>query len=356
MIANTHDGDGNTTWSTRRAIRAGAFVLASAVAALLLHTGPARPASTPPRLATRTGPPPPAAILSAWRSRHWPALTGRADLVRAWTIRYRAYDGARRTALVVLPRWYGPHDHPAISLVISPHGRGIAPDANARVWGNIPALGRFAVVTPAGPTLYTWGAPGEIADLARMPTIVGHALPWLRIAPHRIYAVGGSMGGQETLLLVADHPHLLAGAISFDADTNLAARYAAFPGLRFGLSLQKRLRNEIGGTPWTRPDAYHDRSPLDEARRIAASGVPLQIWWSTRDRIVVDQARESGLLFRKIMRLHPRAPVVQYVGTWKHTAEMRPYARMPIALAEMGLLRLDSANGRTPGFGSTGGR
>jgi pimeloyl-ACP methyl ester carboxylesterase len=49
-----------------------------------------------------------------------------------------------------------------------------------------------------------------------MPKLVRGQLPWLRILRHRIYAFGGSMGGQETLLLVARHPRLLAGAAAFD--------------------------------------------------------------------------------------------------------------------------------------------
>ena len=36
------------------------------------------------------------------------------------------------------------------------------------------------------------------------------------------------MGGQETLLLVARHPHLLAGAAAFDPATDMARRYRDF--------------------------------------------------------------------------------------------------------------------------------
>jgi dipeptidyl aminopeptidase/acylaminoacyl peptidase len=291
--------------------------------------------------------PRPAALTqyAGWRHRNREALTGRVDLVRTWRIVYRAHDGLTRVALVVLPRWYGPRRDPAIPLVISPHGRGAEPAANARFWGNLPALGRFAVVNPEGQgarlALYSWGSPGQIRDLARMPEIVRHALPWLRIAPHAVYAVGGSMGGQETLLLVAEHPHLLAGAISFDAPTNMAARYSAFPELRNGLTIQKLARLEFGGVPRTRGDLYADRSPIYFAREIASSNVPLEIWWSTEDRVVVDQARESGLLYRAIKRLNPQAPVVEYVGAWQHTAEMRSFRRLPLALAAMGLLRFE---------------
>jgi pimeloyl-ACP methyl ester carboxylesterase len=179
-----------------------------------------------------------------------------------------------------------------------------------------------------------------------MPSIVKRALPWLRIAPHRTYGIGGSMGGQETLLLLAEHPHLLAGAISFDAPTNMAARYKAFGTLRNGLNLQRLARLEFGGVPRRRGDAMADRSPIFYARELARSQAPLQIWWSTRDRTVVNQASESGLLYRAIMKLNPSAPVTQFVGTWAHTAEMRATGRMPIALAEMGLLDLASTGAR----------
>jgi pimeloyl-ACP methyl ester carboxylesterase len=278
-----------------------------------------------------------------WRSSNWDALSGRVHLVRTWTIHYRAHNGASRIALVVLPSWYGPRNNPPIPLVISPHGRGVEPEANAEMWGNIPALGSFAVVNPEGQgdrlELFSWGSPGQISDLARMPAIVRHALPWLQIAPHRVYAIGGSMGGQETLLLLAKHPHMLAGAISFDAPTNMAARYSAFRKLPYGLNLQQLARLEFGGIPRARGDIWADRSPIFYSREIAFSGVPLQIWWSTQDEIVRDQASESGLLYRAIKRLNPQAPVVQYVGAWLHTLEMRPIALMPVALADMGLLQ-----------------
>jgi dipeptidyl aminopeptidase/acylaminoacyl peptidase len=270
------------------------------------------------------------------------ARVARDNLVRVWPIHYRAHDGRERRAYVALPRWYGPNDHPPLPLVISPHGRGVRAIDNVRVWGNLPALGRFAVVNPEGQgrrlTLYAWGDPGDIDDLARMPRFVHEALPWLHINHDRVYAFGGSMGGQETLLLVARFPHLLEGAAAFDAPTNMAARYFAFSSLHLGSFLQARARAEIGGTPLTDPRGYRLRSPLDWARQIAFSGVPLQIWWSTKDRIVTSQAHESGALYRDIVRLNPAAPVVEFIGTWQHTAEMRPWAKLPLALRLFGLM------------------
>ena len=264
------------------------------------------------------------------------------QLVRTWTITYRAHDGRLRHAYVVLPRWYGPHRDPRLPLVVSPHGRGVPARANARLWGNLPAIGRFAVVNPEGQgrvlALYSWGDPGEISDLARMPAIVQRALPWLRVERRRLYAVGGSMGGQEVLLLVARYPHRFAGAAAFDAATNLAARYGAFRLLRYGRSVQQLALQEVGGTPWADPRAWALRSPLDCVRRIAFSHVPLQIWWSTNDRVVVDQSRQSGMLFRRIVELNPRARVQEFVGWWLHSAEFKASRRLPAALALLGLL------------------
>jgi pimeloyl-ACP methyl ester carboxylesterase len=268
--------------------------------------------------------------------------TAHTSTVRIVPISYEAHDGLMRRAFVILPSWYGPTDHPPIPLVISPHGRGVGARVNIRRWGRLPAVGDFAVINPEGQgralTLYSWGDPGEISDLARMPDIVEEALPWLHVDRHRVYAFGGSMGGQETLLLVARYPHLLAGAASFDAPTNMAARYRAFIRQPLGPGLQRLARDEIGGTPSNDPRGYALRSPIDWARKIAFSGVPLQIWWSTRDRTVTDQREESGLLYRLIKRLNPAAPVSEFVGIWAHTTEMKSHGYLPYALSRFGLM------------------
>jgi poly(3-hydroxybutyrate) depolymerase len=262
--------------------------------------------------------------------------------VRVVKISYRAHDGLRRHAYLILPSWYGPARHPPIPLVISPHGRGVGARENIHRWGRLPALGGFAVINPEGQgralALYSWGDPGEIRDLARMRQIAEHALPWLRVDRRRIYAFGGSMGGQETLLLVARYPHLLAGAASFDAPTNMAARYRAFEDLPLGTGLQRLARVEIGGTPKTDPRGYAVRSPIDWARKIAFSRVPLQIWWSTRDRTITDESNESGLLYRTVKRLNPAAPVTEFVGGWAHTTEMKSHGYLPYALSRYGLM------------------
>src|SRR4051812_3263064 len=96
--------------------------------------------------------------------------------VRVVTVEYRTHDGERRAAHLVLPDWYGPDRNPPLPLVISPHGRGVSAMENVDRWGNLPALGPFAVVNPEGQgrrlRRFSWGYRGQVEDLARMPDIV----------------------------------------------------------------------------------------------------------------------------------------------------------------------------------------
>jgi pimeloyl-ACP methyl ester carboxylesterase len=277
--------------------------------------------------------------------------TGR---VTTYRVQYRSHTGAVRNAYLVLPRWYGPQANPKLKLVISPHGRGLDGRANAALWAGLPAKGPFALISPDGQGRrlggYSWGSPGQIDDLARMPAIAASALPWLRIDPRKVYAFGGSMGGQETLLLLARHPHMLAGAAAFDAVSDFALQYRSFKKLRcnatclrnlgepLGRRLQMLARSELGGTPWNRPLAFAQRSPITYARSLATSCVPLQIWWSTADRVVVNQQQQSGKLFWKLRGLNERAPISGYVGFWIHSHEMKASTLLPYSLRQFGLL------------------
>jgi pimeloyl-ACP methyl ester carboxylesterase len=291
-------------------------------------------------------------------------------LVKVVTIHYKTHDGYRRAAYVVMPNWYGPGNNPPLPLIISPHGRGVSAEKNVDRWGNLPTLGPFAVVNPEGQgrrfRRFSWGYAGQIEDLARMPQIVRRTIPWLRIEPKRIYAFGTSMGGQETLLLAARHPKLLAGAAAFDPVTDMAQRYRDFARLPcnrgclskwgdpLGLGLRRLARDEIGGTPRSAPRAYSRRSPIAYARSLAKSGVPLQLWWSRTDR-VVRSADQSVPLARKLRRLNPHAPLHTVVGSWPHSADMRPYFMLIPALKKFGLLgtgtrKPDSVRAAKPGL------
>jgi poly(3-hydroxybutyrate) depolymerase len=277
--------------------------------------------------------------------------------VKVLTFAYRSHVGGERKAYLVLPAWYDERRHPEIPLVISPHGRGVDGVYNLRFWGNLPARGSFALISPDGQgrrlPLYSRGYPGQIDDLARMPALAHAAFPWLKLDPRRIYAIGDSMGGQEVLLLAAGHDLPLAGVAAFDAATDMAARYRAFFHTRGEHALPALARAEIGGTPAQLPDAYRARSPIDSVRAIARSAIPLQLWWSFRDRVVTDQPSQSGRLYRRLRATAPGAPVQEIVGYWQHAHEMHPTTQLPAALACFGLLAPTGL--RVPAYQQQGG-
>ena len=269
-------------------------------------------------------------------------------------ITYTTHNGHTRNAYVQLPHGYGPNSLKRLPLVISPHGRGVDGRINSRRWGNLPTLGDFAVVSPDGYgrrlSLHSWGYRGQIDDLARMADVVETALRWVHVDRSRIYAVGGSMGAQETLLLAGRYPGLLAGAVAVDGPVDFALQYRNFGRLpcdaacasrgwgQVGPARQRLARREIGGDPRTAAAKFVERSPLSYARQIAESCVPVQIWWSRTDETVLDSARQSGRMFRALQRLNPHAAIDEFVGDWAHTDAMRAETDLPRMLSHLGLL------------------
>ena len=100
-----------------------AVVLALPVSVGMVRLQTARSAPPVGKAATELPKPDPALReLIGFRVRYRDLLKRRIALVRQVRIGYTAWVGARRTAVLVLPKWYGPGANPAIPLVISPHG------------------------------------------------------------------------------------------------------------------------------------------------------------------------------------------------------------------------------------------
>lgn len=272
----------------------------------------------------------------------------RLPLTRLVRLHYTAHDGRRREALLLLPRAAAQ----GLPLVIAPHGRGGDAAHACSVWGDLPGYARVAVVCADDPgrnTLrYSWGDPGTVRDLARLPRIVARAMPGL-VKPRAIYAVGDSMGGQEVLLLVAARPRLLRGAVAMDPTTDLTTRYTQLGLARNGPNdWQPLMRLEVGGTPAQLPHAYALRSPVNHVRAIAASGVPLEVWWSSRDRAVPTKPGTQAEGFIKAMaKARPREIFCERMGWWPHGWPWRH--SLWAALRFLGLMQSNPPGQHAPG-------
>ena len=269
-------------------------------------------------------------------------------LTRLVQIGYRAHDGRWRKAIVLAPRLGAK----GLPLVIAPHGRGGDAAHACSVWGDLPGYAHVAVVCaddPGRTTLhYAWGDPGTIRDLARLPGIVAHALPGL-VRAGNVYAVGDSMGGQEVLLLMAARPRLLRGAVAMDPTTDLSMRYGQLAQMPNGLrDWQPLMRLEVGGTPSQVPRAYAARSPIVHVRAIASSGVPLEVWWSQRDRAVPTKPGTQAQGFiTELAEARPRAIVCERMGWWPHGWPWRH--SVWATLRFLGILHVGLPEMRAPG-------
>jgi pimeloyl-ACP methyl ester carboxylesterase len=324
---------------------------------------------------------------------------------RAYTVPYRAWDDKTvREATIVLPSgWDRSHQPHPLPLVISPHGRNNFGWGNAaHYWQELPAEGPFALVCPDGlsrahdkasdpfdqpphdPSLFTYGYPRWIDDLARMPKIVQATLPWLHIDLERIYVLGSSMGGQETLLLAARYPRALsggtgrlAGAAAFDSPCNLVAQCAyltdrpvvhgadphgvaarmieeintkpaSLRGFRqsatfFNAKLERHMTIAELLNKLPRNQArWNERSPLSYVDRLARLPFPLRLYWSSHDTIVGNQGtNQTGKLYKQIKAKNPRAKVTQVKGLWAHSCEFVPGDCLSDALRAFGLIGPD---------------
>jgi S-formylglutathione hydrolase FrmB len=250
--------------------------------------------------------------------------------VQRIALTYRAWDGAQRTVVLLLPNSYHQGSTQALPVVISPHGRDEDCFYTARHWGTLPTLYDFAVVCPEGEGHdqgarlgdYSYACPGQISDLMNMPTYVHSKLPWVHFDFSRVYAAGDSMGGLEVLALLARYPDRLAAVAAMDGVADLATRYTEMRSSASSADSMADLASSVGGTPSQAPFQYAIRSPLDFARTLAFSHVPLQIWWSRTDAVVIDQrSHQTGLLYRRIKALDPTAPVTQVVHSVPHGYE-----------------------------------
>ncbi|HEY3557551.1 MAG TPA: alpha/beta hydrolase [Kribbella sp.] len=122
----------------------------------------------------------------------------------------------------------------------------------------------------------TWAVVREVCEVRRTDVV----------------AVGGlSMGGQEALVLAAQHAAGVASVWAVNPVVDLARWHDDIRNGRASAALEgadSTIREEIGGSPAELPDEYARRSPMSYAAQLATTAVRLV--WSGADTIIPGQA------------------------------------------------------------------
>ncbi|HEY3298477.1 MAG TPA: prolyl oligopeptidase family serine peptidase [Armatimonadota bacterium] len=221
------------------------------------------------------------------------------------------FDGSKRFAVVRAPDDLG--DKP-LPLVIVPHAAGFSAEATAAYWRGIPERRGVIAVFPFGHgrklDLYCLGWRGQIADLASLPQVL--AGKGYSVDTRRIYSVGISMGGLESLLLAGKHPGLLAGVAAYNAVVDLNTWFYDCDD-----TIRSSMIEEMGGTPDQIPGDYLARSPINFAEVIAAS--PVILYYDPDDDMVQFQEdKQSGLLYRRMTATAPNARIEERHHSFGH--------------------------------------
>jgi pimeloyl-ACP methyl ester carboxylesterase len=262
-----------------------------------------------------------AAVLLAPVAARAEAQAPRPERVVVVQTSYRAWNGDVRAMRIAFPANFtqrarrGP-----LPLVIALHGADGGAQCD-RAFGQAPVRHGFVVACLAGQGVatraFSYGAPGQISDQLRVPSLVRARLPQLPIDHQRVIIVGASMGGLEARLAADRAPDTFAVVVALDAPVDLAAHFrnvapTGVPNLK-----TKAMVAECGGPPEEATDCYLERSPLHNMAQFGHSGVPLMMWWSARDAVA--GAPDAAPAYVAALQAdYPWHPLYARVGHWQH--------------------------------------
>ena len=248
-----------------------------------------------------------------------PAVTIRQDvdaktvILRTW---YDAWNGHRRAMTILFPR-AAENTGRVLPLLVAAHPAG---GASTCVDQMAPLAGRFNFVLACldgqgtSTRAFSYGAPGQIADLAAAPHLIAGRLPGMRLDAHKLYLVGSSMGGTEALLVGLRYPGAYRETVGLDPVTDLGFRFNSLPLVR-----RNQLEAECGGPPALMNACYLARSPMTYVGRRAAGAAVLNVWYSTTDPVSGAQQQTPKFLAAERPLMQASQLRVR-IGRWGHGA------------------------------------
>ena len=248
-----------------------------------------------------------------------PAVTVSQDLgngtviLRSW---YDTWNGHRRSLTILYPRRFTGTGTP-LPLVVAAHPAGGASTCVDQM-ADLPGRFGFVLACLDGQGDFTrsfsYGSPGQIADLAAAPDLIAGRLPGMKIDGRRMTIVGSSMGGTEALLVGMRYPSAYRRVIALDPISDLGFRFASLPYTRRYL-----LAAECDGTPQDQSDCYAERSPMTYVGSRPAGSAVLDVWYSTADPVSGAPQQVPTFVAAEREQL-PRGQLLVRVGTWGHGA------------------------------------
>ncbi len=241
------------------------------------------------------------------------------------------YDNTKREMLLALPlKW---DKNKKYSLVISPHFFGATYFENYYLgaaamiepflgWKGLASKYNVMVAIPYGHGRVrdreSLAYEGQIYDLSKFPAMlesIGYRI-------NKVYAGGISMGGMETLTLAGKFPEIFSAAFSYNGIADLSAwcedvENGKTDKKMMEMEVTKLVSEETGSTPDKNKKEYLKRSAVNYIENL--SKIPLMIYWSSMESIVVSQkTKQSKMLADKIRLNYPEAEIFDHDHSFDH--------------------------------------
>lgn len=248
-----------------------------------------------------------------------PAVTVRQDIdaktviLRTW---YDTWNGHRRAMTILFPR-AAENTGRVLPLLVAAHPAG---GASTCVDQMAPLAGRFNLVLACldgqgdSTRAFSYGAPGQIADLAAAPNLIAGRLPGMKLDARKLYLVGSSMGGTEALLVGLRYPGAYRETVALDPITDLGFRFNSLPLVR-----RNQLEAECAGPPTLKGQCYVVRSPMAYLGKRALGSAVLSVWYSTADPVSGAPQQVPRFLAAEQPLMQPGQLRVR-LGGWRHGA------------------------------------
>lgn len=234
-------------------------------------------------------------------------------MLRTW---YDTWNGHRRAMTIFFPR-AAEKTGRVLPLLVAAHPAGGASTCVDQM-ALLPGQFGFVLACLDGQgnstRAFSYGAPGQIADLAAAPRLIAGRLPGMKLDARKLFIVGSSMGGTEALLVGLRYPGAYRETVALDPITDLGFRFNSLPLVR-----RNQLEAECAGPPTLRESCYLVRSPIAYVGRRVLGSAVLNVWYSTSDP-VSGAAQQVPLFLAAERGLMQPGQLRERVGTWGHGA------------------------------------